>query len=85
MKALVLGGGSLKGAWQVGAIQAVLETGFKPDMIYGISAGALNATFMVNEAGNQFIKNKSIDWDLVNKNLLKFGLKISQNLRMWVF
>ncbi|MDP5140823.1 MAG: patatin, partial [Spirosomaceae bacterium] len=33
MKALVLGGGSLKGSWQAGAIQAVLDTGFKPDMV----------------------------------------------------
>ncbi len=61
MKVLVLGGGSLKGAWQVGAIQAVLETGFEPDMIYGISAGALNASFMVNEAGNQALANNRID------------------------
>ncbi len=75
MKALVLGGGSLKGAWQVGAIQAVLESGFKPDMIYGISAGALNATFMVNEAGHQFEKNKKIDWDIVNKKLISFWIE----------
>jgi len=75
MKALVLGGGSLKGAWQVGAIQAVLETGFQPEMIYGISAGALNASFMVNEAGHQFAKNKTVDWDLVNKKLLRFWLE----------
>jgi NTE family protein len=75
MKALILGGGSLKGAWQVGAIQAILENGFKPDMIYGISAGALNASFMVNEAGNQFLSSKNIDWDLVNKKLLQFWLE----------
>lgn len=75
MKALVLGGGSLKGAWQVGAIQAVLETGFKPDMIYGISAGALNASFMVNEAGDQYFKNQKIDWDVVNKKLINFWIE----------
>ena len=75
MKALVLGGGSLKGAWQAGAIQAVLETGFKPDMIYGISAGALNSGFMVNEAGRQHVESQSIDWDLVNKKLISFWVK----------
>ncbi|UTA67349.1 patatin-like phospholipase family protein [Emticicia sp. 21SJ11W-3] len=75
MKALVLGGGSLKGAWQVGAIQAILETGFKPEMIYGISAGALNASFMVNEAGRQHVETGEINWDLVNKKLLKFWLE----------
>ena len=75
MKALVLGGGSLKGAWQVGVIHAILDTGFKPEMIYGISAGALNGSFMVNEAGKQFIQKGEIDWDLVNKKLLKFWLE----------
>jgi NTE family protein len=75
MKALVLGGGSLKGAWQVGAIQAVLETGFQPEMIYGISAGALNAAFMVNEAGNQALAMNKVDWDLVNKKLLQFWIE----------
>ncbi len=75
MKALVLGGGSLKGAWQVGAIQAVLETGFKPDMIYGISAGALNSSYMVNEAGRQYIQNGSVDWDLLNKKLISFWIE----------
>lgn len=75
MKALVLGGGSLKGAWQVGAIQAVLEKGFKPEMIYGISAGALNSAFMANEAGNQMIANNSINWDTVNKKLLSFWIE----------
>lgn len=75
MRALVLGGGSLKGAWQAGAIQAILETGFKPDMIYGISAGALNASFMANQAGVQYQINKTVDWDLVNKKLISFWIE----------
>lgn len=75
MKALVLGGGSLKGSWQAGAIQAVLDTGFKPDMIYGISAGALNAAFMVNEAGRAVQATGAIDWQLVNKKLISFWIE----------
>lgn len=75
MKALVLGGGSLKGAWQVGAIQAVLERGFAPEMIYGISAGALNASFLVSEAGKQYRKYGYTDWNSVNKKLISFWLK----------
>ncbi|SOE20562.1 NTE family protein [Spirosomataceae bacterium TFI 002] len=74
MKALVLGGGSLKGAWQAGAIQAVLETGFKPDMVYGISAGALNASFIVSESGSQYLETGKIDWELVNKKLISFWI-----------
>jgi NTE family protein len=72
MKALVLGGGSLKGAWQVGVIQAVLESGFEPDMIYGISVGGLNSSFLVNEATKSFIENKKIDWLSVSKKLIEF-------------
>lgn len=75
MKALVLGGGSLKGAWQAGAIQAVIESGFYPEMIYGISAGALNASFLVNQASSQMVESGKIDWEAVNKNLLKFWLE----------
>ncbi len=75
MKALVLGGGSLKGAWQAGAIQAVLEKGFKPDMVYGISAGALNSSYIVNEAGKQYSENGSIDWEIVNKKLIQFWIE----------
>lgn len=72
MKALVLGGGSMKGAFQVGAIQAVLESGFKPDMVYGISVGALNSTFLVHEAGRQIESGQSIDWETVGRRLLEF-------------
>jgi NTE family protein len=75
MKALVLGGGSIKGAFQVGAVQAVLESGFQPDMIYGISVGALNATFLVNEAGRQAIEEKEINWSSVGRHLLEFWVK----------
>jgi len=75
MRALVLGGGSLKGAWQVGVIHAILDTGFRPEMIYGISAGALNGSFMVNEAGKQYLEKGKITWDLVNKKLLQFWLE----------
>jgi NTE family protein len=41
MKALVLSGGGLFGAWQAGA-WSVLETRVKPDLIVGCSIGAVN-------------------------------------------
>ncbi|CAG4993801.1 hypothetical protein DYBT9275_01237 [Dyadobacter sp. CECT 9275] len=75
MKALVLGGGSMKGAFQVGAIQAVLENGFEPDMVYGISVGALNTTFLINETGRQLMQNEEIRWPLAGRKLLEFWIK----------
>lgn len=75
MKALVLGGGSMKGAFQVGAIQSVLENGFEPDMVYGISVGALNATFLANETGRQYMEEGKITWPLASRRLLEFWVK----------
>jgi NTE family protein len=75
MKALVLGGGSLKGAFQVGVVQAILESGFAPDMVYGISVGSLNATYLVEEATRQHSQNQKIDWPLVSKSLIEFWIK----------
>jgi NTE family protein len=75
MKALVLGGGSMKGAFQVGAVKAVLEDGFEPDMIYGVSVGALNATYLVNEAGKHDLEHGQINWPLVGRELMTFWIK----------
>ncbi len=66
----------MKGAFQVGAVKAVLEDGFAPEMIYGVSVGALNATFLVNEAGKQELEEKkAIDWPGVGRALMAFWIK----------
>lgn len=53
--AFVLGGGGARGALQVGALRALLEAGYVPDMLVGTSIGAVNAAFLaihgVNLAG----------------------------------
>jgi NTE family protein len=51
MKALVLAGGSIKGAFQAGAIAELLRRGWAPDAIYGVSVGALNGAFIASRAG----------------------------------
>lgn len=45
-RALVLSGGGSRGAYQVGAIQALLEGGRTWNTIHGISVGALNASWI---------------------------------------
>lgn len=47
MNALVLSGGNIKGAYQAGAIEVVLES-FEPEIITGISVGALNTAFLAS-------------------------------------
>jgi len=41
--AFVLGGGGARGAMQVGALRALLEAGYRPDLLVGTSIGAVNA------------------------------------------
>ena len=73
--ALVLGGGSLKGAFQVGAAMALFESGFVPDHLYGISVGSLNATFLANEAARQQSQSGEVDWIKVGKYLIEFWIR----------
>lgn len=44
--AFVLAGGGSRGALQVGALRALLENGFQPDLILGTSIGSVNAAFL---------------------------------------
>ena len=44
--AFVLGGGASRGAMQVGALRALLEVGYQPDLVTGTSIGATNAAFL---------------------------------------
>ena len=46
MRAFVLSGGANYGAQQVGALEVLFEIGLQPDMIMGVSAGALNAAWV---------------------------------------
>lgn len=45
-RALVLSGGGSNGSYQVGALQALAETGRKWHSVHGISVGALNASWI---------------------------------------
>ncbi len=44
--AFVLGGGGARGALQVGALRALFEAGYRPDLLVGTSIGALNAAYI---------------------------------------
>src|SRR5512135_2763145 len=46
MRAIVLSGGANYGAQQVGALEVLFEHGLQPDMVMGVSAGALNAAWV---------------------------------------
>lgn len=46
VRAVVLSGGGAKGSYQIGAWKALREIGYKPDIVTGTSAGALNGALM---------------------------------------
>lgn len=68
----VLSGGSIKGAFQVGAIGEILRRGIVPDHLYGISVGALNGGFLANAAGEAVKKENNPDWKKIGDDLLNF-------------
>jgi NTE family protein len=71
-RGLVLSGGSIKGAFQAGAVAQLLRDGFVPDVITGISIGSLNAAFIADQAGRSVLKHQPIDWPAVGDALEEF-------------
>ncbi|WP_044170765.1 patatin-like phospholipase family protein [Flectobacillus major] len=69
---LVLAGGSVKGAYQTGVIRSIFEAGFRPDAIYGISAGSMNASYLVDNFGRQFLETGVIDFVQTSLDLCDF-------------
>jgi NTE family protein len=72
MKALVLSGGSIKGAFQAGALRIVLQTGFRPDYIWGVSVGALNGAFLADRAGRSILAGAEPRWGDIGAHLVQF-------------
>jgi NTE family protein len=73
-RALVLSGGSIKGAFQAGAIAEVLASGFRPGAIYGTSVGSLNGGFLADRAGRSTRPLESVPWPQIGEGLKEFWL-----------
>ncbi|NBW03675.1 MAG: patatin [Cytophagia bacterium] len=71
-KILVLAGGSVKGAFQAGVMKAMMERGYQPDAVYGVSAGSLNAAYFVNQLGLQAITGEPISFTQASQDLWDF-------------
>ena len=71
-KILVLAGGSVKGAFQAGVMKAMMEQGYQPDAVYGVSAGSLNAAYFVNQLGLQAITGEPISFKDASQDLWDF-------------
>lgn len=84
--AFVLGAGGSRGALQVGALRALAEAGYHPDILVGASVGAVNATYLaVNGADLTTITRLEEAWldlramELAPSNYLWVSLRVLLN------
>jgi NTE family protein len=64
----VLRGGASFGAAQVGMAQALLEAGHHPDMVYGTSSGALNASWLAADPTLDGLEELARLWTTVRRS-----------------
>ncbi len=70
---MVLSGGSIRGAFQAGAIAEILTLGkFIPDAIYGTSVGSLNGAFLADRAGRAVMSGEQVNWVEIGYQLIDF-------------
>lgn len=73
---LVLGGGGALGAYQAGALVALLDSGVVPDALFGCSAGALNAAFLAARPTPERARELATWWaDSANHRVMAPGLR----------
>jgi NTE family protein len=60
--AFVLGGGGALGAHEVGMMQALLESGVRPDLVVGTSVGAINGAALAADPSLRAVKRLTDLW-----------------------
>ena len=54
-RVLILGGGGVKGAFQVGVVKSLIEQGIKWDLIIGVSVGAITGSYLAMYSKEELI------------------------------
>ena len=62
MRGLALSGGAAFGAYQVGVWRALVERGWNPDVITGISIGSVNAWLLARDVPYNELEQIWLDW-----------------------
>lgn len=60
--ALVLTGGGNRGAIQAGALLALFEHGFRPDLIVGMSVGAINGVLLSSQGHGELLELRRVSY-----------------------
>jgi len=66
--AFVFGGGGLLGATEVGMLRAVIEAGYRPDLVLGTSIGAINGAMAAADPGPGCVERLTSLWDSLTAN-----------------
>ena len=66
MRALVLSGAGNFGAMQAGAMEPLLEAGFRPELIVGTSAGALNGLLLASDPTAEGARRAQVAWQRIS-------------------
>lgn len=69
-KVLVLQGGGALGAYQIGVYQAVHEYEYLPDLVVGISIGAINAAIIAGNRTEDRIAKLNQFWFKITRETL---------------
>ena len=68
--ALVLAGGGVRGAVQIGMLQVLTEHGFVPDRIYGSSVGSLNGAAFAGDPTRRGVERMTETWTGLTRELV---------------
>jgi NTE family protein len=72
--AFVLAGGGSLGAVQVGMLSELIESGIRPDMVVGVSAGAINGSFLARDPSRATVARMRELWSgLRTRDVLGFS------------
>ena len=72
-KAIVLAGGGARGSYHIGAWQALMEMGYKPDIVTGTSVGSLNGALVALDA---FDTAKSMWLSIAERDVMDIPQKV---------
>src|SRR5690348_14575717 len=71
--ALVLGGGGILGAHEVGMLRALAESGVAPDVVLGTSVGAINGAFFAADPTVAGVQRLTELWTQTNLSEVSAG------------
>src|SRR5579864_4382596 len=66
---LVLQGGGALGAYQAGVYEGMVERGFTPNWVTGVSIGAINAALIAGNPPERRLERMRAFWDLVSSGV----------------